>query len=68
MWLVIGHCLIIRRWLLDFITKFASLKLEVVWVCLLGLLLEYYDPLVLKEIGSIICPILRIDANATLES
>lgn len=66
-WFITGHYLIIKRWSPNFITKYASLKSVAVWFRLPGLPVEYYDPLVLKEIRSMIGPVLWIDANTASE-
>lgn len=44
----------------------ASCDRVVIWVRLLELLFEYYEPCVLQEIGAAIGSVLRIDANTVI--
>lgn len=46
----------------------ANLSIVVVWIRLLGLPIEYYEPSVLRDIGLAIGPVLRIDTQTSTES
>ena len=39
-----------------------------VWVCLLELPIEYYEPSVLRDLGKAIGPVLRIDTHTAAEA
>ena len=60
-WFVSGHYLSIRCWEPNFRAETAKLSATAVWIRLLGLPIEYYEPSVLKDIGLAIGPVLRID-------
>ena len=60
-WFVVGHYLSIRSWEPNFKPSSACVSLVAVWVRLLKLPIEYYEPLVLQDIGQAIGPILRIN-------
>ena len=67
-WLMGGHYLSIRGWEQNFRPEDANLSSVVVWVRLPGLLIEYYELLVLRDIGKAIGPILRIDTHTASET
>ena len=63
LWLVGQHFLAIRKWELEFKVEEPSLSSVAVWIRLLGLPIEFYDPIILKKIGRAIRPVLRIDSH-----
>ena len=67
-WFVGGHYLSIRCWEPNFKSSKVNLSSVVVWIPLPELLIEYYEPSALKEIGEAIRPVLRIDAQTATES
>lgn len=67
-WFVEGHYLSIRCWEPNFKASKVNLSSVVVWIQLLELPIEYYEPSALREIGEAIGPVLRIDAHTTAES
>ena len=46
----------------------AKLSAVAVWIRLLGLPIEYYEPSVLRDIGRAIGPMLRIDTQTATEA
>lgn len=62
-WFMGEHFLAIRKWELNFRPSIASFSSVAVWVRLLELPMKYYIAPALKEIGEVIGPILRVDAN-----
>ena len=61
-WFIGGHFLAIRPWEPYFKAFEAKLTSMAVWIRFPELPIEFYDGSVLKEIGSAIGPVLRIDA------
>ena len=61
-WFIGEHFLAIKPWKPYFKASEASFSSVVVWIKFLELLIKFYDPLVLREIGSAIKPVLRIDS------
>ena len=51
LWFVGGHYLSIRKWEPNFKPSIASVSLIVVWVQFPKLPIEYYEPLVLHDLG-----------------
>ena len=68
LWFIGGHYLAIMPWELYFKASEAKLSSVVVWVRLPELLIEFYEASVLKEIGSVIGLVLRIDSFTALET
>ena len=62
------HFLTIKPWEPYFKASDAKLTSVAVWVRLPELPIEFYDASVLKEIGSVIGPILRVDSYTALET
>jgi hypothetical protein len=62
-WFVGQNFLAIRQWEPDFQPSTANFSSVAVWVRLLELPIEYYEPSLLKKIGHAIGPVLRIDAH-----
>ena len=67
-WFIEGHFLMIRAREPNFKPTSVVCNLVAVWIRLSELPFEYYDPRVLREIGSAIGPILRVDSNTELEA
>ena len=67
-WFVGGHYLSIRCWEPNFKLSTANICSMAVWIRLPELPIKYYEPLVLRDIGKAIGPILRIDAHTGTES
>ena len=67
-WFVKGHYLSIRCWEPNFMAETAKLSAVAVWIRLLGLPIEYYEPSVLRDIGLAIGPMLRIDTQTATEA
>ena len=63
-WFVGGHYLSICCWEPNFKSSTANICSIAVWIKLI----KYYEPLVLRDIGKAIGPILRIDAHTGMES
>ena len=61
-WFIGEHFLAIKPWKPYFKASEASFSSVAVWMKFLELPIEFYDPLVLREIGSAIRPVLRIDS------
>src|SRR6266702_4541224 len=62
-WFVGQHFLAIRQWEPEFNASKALCSSVAVWIRLPQLLIEFYDPSILKKIGSTIGPVLRIDSH-----
>ena len=62
LWFVGQQFLAIRKWEPEFKAEEASLSSVAVWIRLLGLPIEFYEPTILKKIGRAIGPVLRIDS------
>lgn len=62
-WFIGDHFLAIHPWKPNFCPASVSLSSVAVWVRLPQLPIEYYDTLVLKDIGKAIGPVLRIDTH-----
>ena len=62
-WFIEGHFLTIRAWEPNFKPASAVCNLVAMWIRLPELPFEYYDPGVLREIGSAIGPVLWVDSN-----
>lgn len=67
-WFVGGHFLSIRKWEPNFKPSTASVSSVAVWVRFPKLPIEYYEPTVLRDLGQIIGPVLRIDTRTASES
>ena len=67
-WFVGGHYLSIRNWEPNFKPSMANVTFVAVWIRLSELPIEYYKPLVLRELGQAIGPILRVDMHTAIES
>lgn len=67
-WFIGGHFLTIKAWEPNFKPASVVCNLVAVWIRLLELPFEYYDPRVLREIGSAIGPVLRVDSNTASEA
>ena len=67
-WFVGEHFLAIKQWEPYFKASEAKLSSVAMWVRLPELLIEFYDAAVLREIGSAIGPVLRIDSYTASES
>ncbi|XP_075645846.1 uncharacterized protein LOC142617025 [Castanea sativa] len=61
-WFIGKHFLAIKPWEPYFKASKSTFSFVAVWIRFLELPIEFYDPLVLREIGSTIRPILRIDS------
>ena len=67
-WFIGGHFLTIRAWESNFKPASAVCNAVAVWIRLPELPFEYYDPGVLKIIGTAIGPVLRVDSNTASEA
>ena len=67
-WFIGGHYLAIMPWEPYFKAFEAKLSFVAVWVRLLKLPMEFYEASILKEIGSVIGPVLRIDSFTASET
>ena len=67
-WFIGGHFLTIRAWEPNFKPASAVCNAVAVWIRLPELPFEYYDPGVLKDIGTAIGPVLRVDSSTTSEA
>ena len=66
-WFIGEHFLAIRLWEPNFKPFLAGFTLVAVWARLNELPIEYYEPLVIRDVGRAIGPVLRIEFNtATL--
>nr|POF12083.1 uncharacterized protein CFP56_08850 [Quercus suber] len=61
-WFVGQQFLAIRKWEPEFKAEEASFSSVAVWIRLPGLPIEFYEPTILKKVGSAIGPVLRIDS------
>ena len=62
-WFIGQQFLAIRQWELRFKASSAEFSSVAVWIRLLELPIEFYEPSALLKIGKAIGPVLRIDAN-----
>ena len=67
-WFIGEHFLAIKPWEPYFKASKAKLTLVAVWVRLPELPIEFYDASVLKEIGSVIGPVLRVNSYTASET
>nr|POE70182.1 hypothetical protein CFP56_61084 [Quercus suber] len=67
-WFIGEHFLAIMPWEPYFKASKAKLSSVAVWVRIPELLIEFYDASVLKEIGSVIRPVLHIDSYTASET
>ena len=67
-WFVRGHYLSIKCWEPNFKVSSITLSSVAVWVQLPELPIDYYEPLVLREIGEAIGSVLRIDSHMAAKS
>ena len=67
-WFVDGHFLSIRGWVPNFKPSTLKVFSIAVWVRLPELLVEYYEPSILRDLGNAIGPVLRIDTHTTTET
>ena len=66
-WSLEEHFLSIRPWESNFKAETTNVSSVVVWIRFNGLLIEYYDAEVLKEIGEAVGQVLRIDTHTVSE-
>ena len=64
-WFIGQHFLAIRQWEPRFKASTTTLSSVVVWIRLIELPMEFYEPNALKKIGRAIGPVLRIDYHTT---
>ena len=62
-WFIGQHFLAIRQWEPEFKASTATLSSVAVWIRLLELPIEFYEPNALLKIGRAIGPVLRIDSH-----
>ena len=62
-WFIGQQFLIIRLWELEFKASAASFSSVAVWIRLRELLIEFYDPEVLRKIEEAIGPVLKVDIH-----
>ena len=62
-WFIGQHFLAIKSWETEFKASSANLSQVAIWIRLSELPIEYYDPVILKKIGSNIGLVLRIDGH-----
>lgn len=67
-WFIGGHFLSIRRWEANFKPSEARVSSVAVWVRLNELPIEYYDAIVLRQIGEALGNVLRIDTHTATET
>ena len=67
-WFIGGHFLTIRAWEPNFKPTSVVCNSVAVWITLPELPFEYYDPGVLKDIGTAIGLVLRVDFNTASEA
>ena len=67
-WFVSGHFLSIGGWVPNFKPSTANVSSIAVWVRLPELHVEYYEPLILRDLGNAIGSVLRIDTHSTTET
>ena len=67
-WFIGGQFLVIKPWEPYFIAFESKLTSVAVWVRFPELPIEFYDAVVLREIGSVIGPVLRIDSYTASET
>ena len=67
-WFIGQHFLAIKAWEPEFNATEANLSQVAIWIRLPRLPIEYYDPVILKKIGSKIGPVLRIDGHTATNS
>ena len=58
-----GHFLCIRGWVPNFKPSTANVSLVAVWVRLLELPIEYYEPSILRDLGNATGPVLKMDTH-----
>ena len=63
-----GHFLCIRGWVPNFKPSTANVSLVAVWVRLLELPIEYYEPSILRDLGNATGLILKIDTHTATET
>ncbi|XP_016673238.1 uncharacterized protein [Gossypium hirsutum] len=66
-WVVYGNYLTVRPWSLDFSSTNADMSIQVVWIRLPGLLEGFYSKVLLRAIGQIIGPVIKLNINTNLE-
>lgn len=62
-WFIGQHFLAIKAWEPEFKASTTSFSQVAIWIHLPELAIEFYDPVILKKIGSMIGPVLRIDEH-----
>lgn len=67
-WFIVGHFLSIRRWEANFKPSEARVSSVAVWVRLNELPIEYYDAIVLRQIGEALGNVLRVDTHTATET
>lgn len=67
-WFINGYFLSVRQWEPNFVAEKAKQVHTIIWVCLPQLSTEFYDGIILQNIGNSIGKLLKIDActSATL--
>ena len=67
-WFIGEHFLTIRVWKSNFKLTSARVSSSALWDRLLKLSIEYHNKEVLEEIGNAIGPVVKVDANTTMEA
>ncbi|XP_023885179.1 uncharacterized protein LOC111997336 [Quercus suber] len=67
-WFVGGHYLSIRRWEPNFKPSSTNLSVVAIWIRLPKFPIEYYEELVLRDIGKAIGPVIWVDTHTALEA
>lgn len=67
-WVIFGHYLIVRDWLLSFLTVSNGLDKQVVWIRLPRLSEGYYSEFSLRAIGQVIGHVVKIDVHTNAET
>ncbi|KAK9993144.1 hypothetical protein SO802_022847 [Lithocarpus litseifolius] len=62
-WFIGQHFLAIKSWEPEFKASTTNFSQVAIWIRLPELPIEFYDPTILKKIGSMIGPVLRIDGH-----
>lgn len=62
--MIYDHYLSVRSWSPNFYPPGDEIEELVVWVCIPGLLVEYYDNIVFMYIGDLIRKMVKFDKNA----
>ncbi|PPD82804.1 hypothetical protein GOBAR_DD20264 [Gossypium barbadense] len=65
-WVIFGHYLTIKPWLLDFSTANTKVDNQIAWIKLPGLSEGYYSKMLLRAIGQTNGPMIRIDEHTNI--